>query len=334
MKTLAVVVLNYNGKEHLQTFLPSVIHYAAPHEVIVIDNASTDESIALIQHDFPAVRCISLSTNFGFAKGYNEGLKTVIGQYEHYLILNSDVEVTEGFIPPLLERIAPPQIASVQPKIRSWKNKNTFEHAGASGGFIDKNGYPFCRGRIFNECEEDRGQYDNPIPVFWTSGACMLVKASVFHTLNGFDEDFEAHMEEIDWCWRAQHLGYEVWVEPKSVVYHLGGGTLSYQTPRKTYLNFRNNLFMLLKNTQGFWLGRLWIRMVWDGIAAFQYLIKGDFSLCYEVFKAHMSFYSGCRAMLKKRTTIKNKKVNGHYRGNIILAFYLRKKRNFSSIDL
>ncbi len=334
MKTLAVVVLNYNGKEHLNTFLPSVVQHAKPYDVYVIDNASLDDSIDQLKRHFPSVNILSLPSNYGFAKGYNEGLKPLENLYEHYLILNSDVEVTPGFITPLLDRITHENVASVQPKVLSWKNKSLFEHAGASGGFLDRNGFPFCRGRIFQECEEDLGQYEDAIPVFWTSGACMLVKSSLFHALGGFDEDFEAHMEEIDWCWRAQHLGYEVWIEPKAIVYHLGGGTLSNESPRKTFLNFRNNLFMLTKNSQGFWLGRLWIRMVWDGIAAFQFLITGKVRLFFSVFNAHMAFYAGFMRNVKKRSIPKNQTVKGHYSGNIVIDFYLRKKRKFSSIDL
>ena len=249
---VAIVILNFNGVHHLRSFLPSVMATQYEHlEIVVADNGSTDNSIDVIKNEFAQVTLITHSKNEGFAGGYNEGLKPLENLYEHYLILNSDVEVTPGFITPLLDRITHENVASVQPKVLSWKNKCLFEHAGASGGFLDRNGFPFCRGRIFQECEEDLGQYDDAIPVFWTSGACMLVKSSLFHALGGFDEDFEAHMEEIDWCWRAQHLGYEVWIEPKAIVYHLGGGTLSNESPRKTFLNFRNNLFMLTKNSQG-----------------------------------------------------------------------------------
>ena len=264
MKTLAIVILNYNGKKHLETYLPSVVECSDGHDVIVIDNGSLDDSINYISLKFPTIQLIQLKENVGFAQGYNDGLERIKGKYEHYLILNSDVEVSPGYLSPLLSRIAEPTIAAVQPKILSHVNKTQFEHAGASGGFIDRRGFPFCRGRIFDECETDNGQYNDAIPVFWASGACLLVKSALFHEVNGFDGSFFAHMEEIDLCWRLQHQGHQIWVEPSSTVYHLGGGTLSYESNTKVFLNFRNNLYMLAKNETGFWPGKIFIRMLWD----------------------------------------------------------------------
>jgi GT2 family glycosyltransferase len=275
MKTLAIVILNFNGKKHLQTYLPSVVECSDGHDVLVIDNGSLDDSIHYINLTFPTIQLIQLKENVGFAQGYNDGLERIKGNYELYLLLNSDVEVSPGYLSPLLSRIAAPSIAAVQPKILSHSNKTRFEHAGASGGFLDRNGFPFCRGRIFDACETDHGQYNEAMPVFWASGACLLIRSTLFHEVNGFDGKFFAHMEEIDLCWRLQLKGYQIWVEPSSKVYHLGGGTLSYESNTKVFLNFRNNLYMLAKNETGFWQGKIFIRMLWDGLAAAQFLLKG-----------------------------------------------------------
>ena len=326
MKTLAIVILNYNGKKHLETYLPSVVECSDSHDVLVIDNGSLDDSINYISLKFPTVQLIQLKENVGFAQGYNDGLERIKGKYEHYLILNSDVEVSPGYLSPLLSRIAAPTIAAVQPKILSHVNKTRFEHAGASGGFIDKRGFPFCRGRIFDECETDHGQYNDAIPVFWASGACLLVKSALFHEVNGFDGRFFAHMEEIDLCWRIQHQGHQIWIEPSSTVYHLGGGTLSYESNTKVFLNFRNNLYMLAKNETGFWPGKIFIRMLWDGLAAVQFLLKGKPSLLYQVLKAHLAFYTSLPRLISQRTNKKNATL-GRYKGNIVIDYFLKKKK-------
>lgn len=333
MKTLAIVILNYNGKKHLETYLPSVVECSDGHDVIVIDNGSLDDSINYISLKFPTVQIIQLKENVGFAQGYNDGLARIKGTYEHYLLLNSDVEVTPGYLSPLLSRIAAPTIAAVQPKILSHVNKTRFEHAGASGGFIDRRGFPFCRGRIFDECETDNGQYNDAIPVFWASGACLLVKSALFHEVNGFDDRFFAHMEEIDLCWRLQHQGHQIWVEPSSTVYHLGGGTLSYESNTKVFLNFRNNLYMLAKNETGFWPGKIFIRMLWDGLAAVQFLLKGKPSLLYQVLKAHLAFYTSLPRLISQRTNKKNATL-GHYKGNIVIDYFLKKKNKYSDLTL
>jgi GT2 family glycosyltransferase len=232
----------------------------------------------------------------------------------------------------MLERLKSENIAAVQPKILSYLEPAKFEHAGASGGFLDRNGFPFCRGRIFSDCEVDQGQYDKAVPVFWASGACLMVKSEVFHQMDGFDPFFFAHMEEIDLCWRMQHAGHQIWVEPKSKVYHLGGGTLGYESPRKTYLNFRNNLFMLVKNQGGFWPGRLFVRMAWDGIAAWQFLLKGRASLFYQVFKAHMALYYALPRLLKQRRNSVSSSIHGRPNINLIVQFFLLKKKTFQEL--
>ena len=333
MKTLAIVILNYNGKKHLETYLPSVVDCSDGHDVLVIDNGSLDDSIHFISLKFPTVQLIQLKKNVGFAQGYNDGLERIKGKYEHYLILNSDVEVSPGYLSPLLSRIATPTVAAVQPKILSHVNKTRFEHAGASGGFLDKRGFPFCRGRIFDECETDHGQYNEAMPVFWASGACLLIKSSLFHEVNGFDGRFFAHMEEIDLCWRLQHQGHQIWVEPSSTVYHLGGGTLSYESNTKVFLNFRNNLYMLAKNETGFWQGKIFIRMLWDGLAAVQFLLKGKPSLLYQVLKAHLAFYTSLPRLISQRTNKKNATL-GRYKGNIVIDYFLKKKNKYSDLSL
>ena len=333
MKTLAIVILNYNGKKHLQTYLPSVVEYSDDQDILVIDNGSLDDSIHFISQSFPSVQLIQLKENVGFAQGYNDGLEKIKGKYEHYLLLNSDVEVSPGYLSPLLLRIAGPSIAAVQPKILSHTDKTRFEHAGASGGFLDRNGFPFCRGRIFDACETDHGQYDESIPVFWASGACLLIKSTLFHEVNGFDGTFFAHMEEIDLCWRLQHKGYQIWVEPNSTVYHLGGGTLSYESSTKVFLNFRNNLYMLAKNENGFWQGKIFIRMLWDGLAAAQFLLKGKPSLLLQILKAHLGFYQALPRLISQRPSKKNT-VLGRYKGNIVIDYFLKKKNKYSDLSL
>ena len=333
MKTLAIVILNYNGKKHLETYLPSVVECSDGHDVIVIDNGSLDDSINYISLKFPTIQLIQLKENVGFAQGYNDGLERIKGTYEHYLLLNSDVEVSPGYLSPLLSRIAAPTIAAVQPKILSHVNKTRFEHAGASGGFIDKRGFPFCRGRVFDECEIDHGQYNEAMPVFWASGACLLVKSALFHEVDGFDGRFFAHMEEIDLCWRLQHQGHQIWVEPGSTVFHLGGGTLSYESNTKVFLNFRNNLYMLAKNETGFWPGKIFIRMLWDGLAAVQFLLKGKPSLLYQVLKAHLAFYMALPRLMSQRTKKKNTTL-GRYKGNIVIDYFLKKKNKYSDLTL
>jgi GT2 family glycosyltransferase len=251
MKSCAIVILNYNGVEMLKTFLFSVIS-CSTYEIIVIDNASTDESVDFLNRKYPELQIIQLLENFGYAGGYNWGLEQLKGKFEYYILLNSDVKVTPSWDIDLISWMHQHQsYAALQPKILSYQDPSKFDYAGAGGGFLDQFGYPHCRGRILDTIEEDRGQYDDAIDVDWASGACMVVKSTDFHELSGFDAHFFAHMEEIDLSWRIKRLGYSFFVEPASKVYHVGGGTLSYLSPKKTYLNFRNSLFMITKNYKG-----------------------------------------------------------------------------------
>ena len=302
--TCAIVILNWNGKELLQQFLPSVVAHTTEAAVYVVDNASSDDSVAFLQENFPMVSVVQNPTNLGYAGGYNYALQHISADV--YCLLNSDVRVTEGWLKPILPLFDNPAVAMVQPKIRDAKNPAYFEYAGAAGGYIDKYGFPYCRGRVFDRVEEDQGQYDTPSPcaIFWASGACFFVRAEVFRQLGGFDEDFFAHQEEIDLCWRAHHLGLQALCCPESVVYHVGGATLTAANPQKTYLNFRNSLFMLLKNLPAKQLyTTLFVRMVLDGVAGLRFLMQGKPRLLWAVLKAHFHFYGSFLKFKKKRPT-------------------------------
>ena len=335
MNNLSIVILNWNGKKYLEDFLPSVIKYSGDAEIIVADNASTDDSIAFLKTQFPSVRIIQNATNGGFAKGYNDALKHVDSEF--YLLLNSDIEVSENWLDPLLETMKTPSVAGCQPKIRSYKNRTFFEHAGAAGGFLDRNYFPFCRGRIFDQFEEDHGQYDGEIEIFWATGAALMIRSEIFHRLNGFDEDFFAHMEEIDLCWRAKKLGYQFLAIPSSVVYHVGGGALPYSSPRKTYLNFRNSLFMIIKNHPGWLFPKLFYRLTLDGIAGWRFLLKGEFKQLKAVLNAHVSMYQNLFSLLKKRKEIKKTRSNpnsaGLYKGSILWARYFKGITHYSDLN-
>ena len=331
---VAVVILNYNGSRFLEKFLPGVIASCNPElaEVIVADNASTDDSVDLMKDCFPDVRLIENGSNGGFATGYNLALKQIEAQY--YVLLNSDIEVAPGWIEPVIEMMdANPNIAACQPKILSYYQKDEFEYAGASGGFIDKYGYPFCRGRVFQYLEEDHGQYDEPMEVFWATGACMFVRADLYHQVGGLDDSFFAHMEEIDLCWRLKNAGYQVFCCPKSEVFHIGGGTLPKNSPRKTYLNFRNNLSLLVKNLPKHRVKRTVLyRIFLDWIAALKFLIEGcpkDFRM---VFKAHWDFYKRLPDLRKKRKELQRGLVSCIYRKNIVFENVIRGKKKFSEL--
>jgi GT2 family glycosyltransferase len=336
MVKLAIVILNWNGKKHLEEFLPSVLSNSTEaDEVVVVDNDSSDDSVLFLQAHYPSIRLIQNNSNGGFAQGYNDGLLKVIAEY--YLLLNSDVEVTPGWLKPLITLMdSDHSIAACQPKIKSYLNKNLFEHAGASGGFIDLFAYPFCRGRILHVNEQDEQQYDSKMEVFWASGACMFVRSTSFWEAGAFDADYFAHMEEIDLCWRMKNLGYKIYTEPASTVYHLGGGTLNYNSPRKTYLNFRNSLFTLYKNSHSKNLYLIiYLRMVIDGIAALKFMTEGKFIHFSAVFKAHLNFYKNIGKLNQKRSKLINKKsLNGMYSGSIVFDFYLKGKKKFSSLKL
>lgn len=292
MSTTAIVILNWNGEKYLKQFLPVLIQHTTRDDVAiyVADNASTDGSLEMLKAEFSAVKTVVLDKNYGFAGGYNRALEQIAADY--YLLLNSDVEVTGNWLEPLVTFMDENKdVAACQPKIRSYHNRNQFEHAGAAGGFIDFLGYPFCRGRILAKVEEDKGQYDNITDIFWATGACLFIRASVFHKCGGFDDDFFAHMEEIDLCWRLRSRGFRLVCIPQSVVYHVGGGTLHVEHPHKTYLNFRNNLLLLYKNLpQRKFVLIFLVRFFLDYLAAFQLFITGKPQNAQAVFKARRDF--------------------------------------------
>ncbi len=333
--SVAIVILNWNGKNFLQRFLPSVIASTYAHtKIIVADNASTDDSISFLQKTYPAIQVIKNKSNEGYAKGYNVALQQVEADY--YVLLNSDVEVTPNWIGPVIDLMeSDNSIAACQPKLLAYDNKDQFEYAGASGGWLDKFGYPFMRGRIFDVCEKDTGQYNNVLPCFWASGAAFFVRSKVYQQLGGLDEYFFAHQEEIDFCWRAQLAGYKIFVQPASVVYHVGGGTLPKGNSRKTFLNFRNNLIMLVKNlplSAAIW--KIPIRMGLDGLSAWRGLISGDSGYFFAICKAHFSF-TGWLLTAKKQPVSTRKKIiklSGLYNGSIVWAYFIQKKKTFLEI--
>ncbi|MDQ0594044.1 GT2 family glycosyltransferase [Chryseobacterium ginsenosidimutans] len=300
-KNIAVVILNWNGKNWLQKFLPSVISFSGIAEIYVIDNQSTDNSLEFLKNEFPTVKIVINDKNYGFAGGYNEGLKEI--KTEYYCLLNSDVEVTENWIEPVLHLFQKDSsISAIQPKILSFNNKNYFEFAGAAGGLIDNLGYPYCRGRIFDDLEEDKGQYDDETEIFWASGCCLFIRSKDFWEQSGFDERFFAHQEEIDLCWRLINSGKKIFYTGKSKVYHVGGGTLNKQSTQKTYLNIRNNLSMMLKNLPfPKLIGLIFFRVCLDGIAGIYFGLKQGFPHLWAVVRAHFGFYSQAAGTWKLR---------------------------------
>jgi len=333
--TVAIVILNWNGKAYLEKFLPIVLKSSYENKtVIVADNASTDDSVLFLRNHYPGVRLIENAANEGFASGYNKALQQVNSEY--CILLNSDVEVTEQWIEPVIAIMeANKKIAACQPKILSFKQKKYFEYAGAAGGWIDSMGYPFSRGRVFDCCETDNGQYNNASPCFWATGTAMFVRTEVFKQLAGFDESFFAHQEEIDLCWRMQLAGYAVFVQPASVVYHIGGGTLPSGNSRKVYLNYRNNLVMLYKNlpvSEKIW--KIPVRLVLDGIAACRELVSADAGYFMAVIKAYMYFY-GWLIGKKKKNKFTPKRLtglHGVYKGLLIWEYFIKKKKAFAEI--
>lgn len=336
--TTAVVILNWNGQQWLERFLPCVVATTAGDaDVILADNGSTDGSIAWVQHHFPSVRLIRNATNLGFAGGYNEALKQV--EAEYYVLLNSDVEVMPGWVPALrgyLERH--PEMAACQPKVLSHGQRDHFEHAGAAGGFIDRNGYPFCRGRIFEITEQDRGQYNDEVEVFWATGACLMIRAKAFHAADGFDATLFAHMEEIDLCWRLRRQGWHIGYTAATAVYHVGGGALGYGSPRKTYLNFRNSLIVLTKNLHRGWLPmRILRRFFLDDCAALKFLVEGHASHAWQVGRAHRHFVSRLPALLHERKRLKmldkDTDLTGQYRRSVAYDRFILGWKTFDSLD-
>lgn len=326
-KKIAVVILNWNGASLLSQFLPSVLKYSEEATIYVADNASTDTSISLLKAQFPNVKIIQNEGNYGFAQGYNVALQQVEEPY--YALVNSDIEVTENWLKPILTIFDnQKEVSIIQPKLLDFKNKDYFEYAGAAGGFIDQFGYPFCRGRLFNTIEKDVQQYDDERTIFWASGACFFIRKVVFRELNGFDGDFFAHQEEIDLCWRANNLGYKVKYTPLSVVYHVGGATLNNSNPKKTFLNFRNSLLMLLKNLPKKQLFPiLFARLVLDGIAGLQFLIQGKFKHFFAILKAHFHFYHLISINLRKRGVVQSKKY--FHTKSIVYLYFVKNIKVF-----
>ena len=336
MKQTAVVILNYNGAGMLRRFLPSVIKYSPEASIYVADNGSSDESCDVVRNEFPAVKLMVLDHNYGFAEGYNRALAQVDEEYA--VLLNSDVEVTRGWLSPMTQFLdSNPEVAACQPKLLSFKQKDFFEYAGAAGGFIDKWGYTFCRGRIFNTVERDSGQYDDTTDVFWATGAALMIRNEVYKNNGGLDGRFFAHMEEIDLCWRLRSRGYRIACVPQSHVYHVGGATLKKENPQKTYLNFRNNLLMIYKNAPDCQLKKIMLfRKVFDNVAALKFLASGDYAAFKAVrkarrdFKAMRSGYDKARAENMKLavTTL----IPEVLKSSILYKYYLGFKHTYSSL--
>ncbi|MBU0488021.1 MAG: glycosyltransferase family 2 protein [Bacteroidetes bacterium] len=331
---VAVVILNWNGRKFLESFLPGVIEFSSSEaKIVVADNASTDDSVEYLTSHFPQVEIIRNNQNYGFTTGYNKALAQVDADY--YLLLNSDIEVTAGWLTPLIALMESDQkIAACQPVIRAYNQKEYFEYAGAAGGYIDRYGYPFCRGRIFSSLEKDNGQYQTTTEVFWATGACMMVRASLYRSMGGLDDDFFAHMEEIDFCWRLKNAGYKIFVCHESVVFHVGGGTLPKNNPRKTFLNFRNNLYLLVKNSPDSRLaGILMMRRVFDLIAMLKFALEGHFADARTIPAAYREFRKNKDRMRLKRGVIPDTPPGQIYWGKIVLRHYILRAKKFSKLN-
>lgn len=334
MATVSIVILNFNGRHFLEKFLPSIIRYSQGHEIVVADNNSSDGSLSFLKKSFPEIRLIVFSENYGFCGGYNRALDQL--DSEIFVIINSDVEVTENWIDPVIQLFEKDEkIAAIQPKLLDYNFKDKFEYAGGAGGFIDKYGYPFCRGRIFDTIETDVGQYDDTSEIFWATGACFFIKADLFKSYGGFDDDFFAHMEEIDLCWRMKRDGHKVFHCGQSVVYHVGGGTLAYSNPRKTYLNFRNSLLLLIKNLP--FASLIWkmpFRWLLDYVAVIKYLLTGDIKDAGMVIKAHVYIWKNLIPTLKKRKsqskTIKD--LVGIFPRLLLFQYHIARVKKFSDL--
>jgi GT2 family glycosyltransferase len=339
MFKVSVVIMNWNGIGFLKEFIPLLVKYTTIPgvELVVADNKSSDGSVDFLKSDFPGVRLIEFEQNNGYAGGYNKALKLLDAEY--FVLLNSDVEVSQDWLMPIVGFLdTHREVAAAMPKILSYHNREYFEYAGAAGGFIDKYGYPFCRGRVFDTIEKDTGQYDDIIPVFWVTGACMVIKSNLYFEAGGLDEIFFAHMEEIDLCWRLHWLGYKLYCYPLSTVYHVGGGALPKENPKKTYLNFRNNLFLLFKNLPQKTLYKtLFVRMCLDLIAALQFLFKFKFKFFYAVFEAHMHFYKKISYFRRYRDAAisllsQNKCFPEVLGNNAVMRYFVKRKKTYSKL--
>lgn len=337
-KKVLVAILNWNGQKHLSEFLPSVVlHSSNDAEILVIDNASTDDSVAWLKSHFPQVRVKQNPFNAGFAGGYNTGLENETADF--FVLLNSDVEVTPNWILPVIQVMETDEkIVAAQPSVRAFLKQTHYEHAGAAGGYMDKDLYPFCRGRIFGQVEPCDGQYESVEEVFWATGACLFIRGNAFKEVGGFDHDFFAHMEEIDLCWRLKNRGYRIMTVPQSKVFHLGGGTLNYESPGKTYLNFRNNLWAIHKNyfESNLFL-KIFRRLTMDGLAGIRFLVKLQFKHLWAIFRAHFGYYGALKRLNKQRAAEKEVKHQlnrkGWYKKSITFGFFLKGKKKFSDLQ-
>lgn len=335
---IAIVILNWDGREHLENYLPHVLNNTNLNEVdiYVADNGSSDSSVEFIEHNYPEIKLVCLDKNYGFAGGYNKALQQV--DADIYCILNSDVRVTKNWLKSIVQIFnSDPDVGVVQPKILSDRNNEYFEHAGAAGGFIDRFGYPFCRGRIMDFVEADNGQYNKSSDIFWASGACMFIKRDLFIENGGFDADYFAHMEEIDLCWRLKNQGHRIVYSPQSVVYHYGGATLDYENPRKLFLNFRNSLWTLYKNYSGSCLRlTMIVRMLIDTIAIAKFTVTFDFKKAATVINAHLAYYKSKPELKAKRRALMLKRTQFEHvdmlHSSIVFKYFLSGKKVFSDL--
>lgn len=324
----AVIILNWNGRNLLEKFLPSILKYSGAANIYVADNASTDDSITFLKENLPEVKIIQNKENGGYAKGYNDALKYL--QEDIFILLNSDVEVTENWLEPILEIFEnEPETAAVQPKILDYNKRNYFEYSGAAGGFVDMLGYPYCRGRIFDSIEEDHGQYNQDAYIFWASGACLAIRRTIFYEAGALDEDYFAHQEEIDLCWRLYNLGYRIKYAGQSRIFHVGGATLNNMNPQKTFFNFRNSLYSVLKNVpeKKVYL-LLLLRMILDGLAALKFITEGKFAHFYAVLQAHTSFYRNCLKIRKKRALLPKRK-NYFEQKSVVFTYFIEGNKKY-----
>lgn len=336
----SVVILNWNGEKYLRQFLPILIKHTniANVEIVVADNGSTDNSLEILKKDFPTVKTLVFDKNYGYAGGYNKALELLTSDY--FVLLNSDVEVTSGWLEPLLDYMQTnDEVAACQPKILAYQNRTLFEHAGASGGFIDRYGFPFCRGRIFDTVEKDNAQYDEIEDIFWATGACMMVRSSLYKKVGGLDKEFFAHMEEIDLCWRFKSRGYRVCCIPQSTVFHIGGGTLDTDNPHKTYLNFRNNLLMIYKNVPNNLLQyTLTSRLLFDYLAVFKFFISGKIQNALSILKARTDFttlQADFEDKRKENILFTTKDIIPEiYQRSIVIDYYFKRKKTFTSLSM